>query len=71
MADRLASITWERLIEETVVFGSPERVTDRIREMEAAGVGEVLCWMNFGGLPSDRVERSMRLFADKVMPQFR
>ena len=71
MADRLASITWERLVEETVIFGSPERVTDRIREMEAAGVGEVLCWMNFGGLPPDRVERSMRLFAEKVMPQFR
>ena len=71
MADRLASITWEKLVEETVVFGSPERVTDRIREMEAAGVGELLCWMNFGGLPPDRVDRSMRLFAEKVMPHFR
>lgn len=34
-------------------------------------MGEVLCWMNFGGLPPDRVERSMRLLAEKVMPHFR
>jgi hypothetical protein len=27
--------------------------------------------MNFGGLPQDRVERSMRLFAEKVIPHFR
>ena len=71
LADRLATITWEQLIEETVLFGSPERIVDRVREMQEAGVGELLCWMNFGGLPQDRVERSMRLFAEKVMPHFR
>jgi len=27
--------------------------------------------MNFGGLPQDRVRRSMELFAREVMPQFR
>ena len=71
LADRLATITWEQLIEETVLFGSPERIVDRVREMQEAGVGELLCWMNFGGLPQDRVERSMRLFAEKVIPYFR
>ena len=63
--------SWEQLVEETVLFGSPERIVDRVREMEEARVGELLCWMNFGGLPQDRVERSMRLFAEKVMPHFR
>ena len=71
LAERLASITWEQLVEETVLFGSPERIVDRVHEMEEAHVGELLCWMNFGGLPQDRVERSMRLFAEKVMPHFR
>ncbi len=71
LADRLASITWEQLVAETVLFGSPERIIDQVREMEEAHVGELLCWMNFGGLPQDRVERSMRLFAEKVMPHFR
>jgi hypothetical protein len=35
------------------------------------GIGHVLCWMNFGGLPQDRIRRSMELFAREVMPRFR
>jgi alkanesulfonate monooxygenase SsuD/methylene tetrahydromethanopterin reductase-like flavin-dependent oxidoreductase (luciferase family) len=71
LVETLKTVSWEKLIEETVVFGSPERVLDKVREMEAIGVGELLCWMNFGALPQDRVQRSMRLFAEKVMPKFR
>jgi alkanesulfonate monooxygenase SsuD/methylene tetrahydromethanopterin reductase-like flavin-dependent oxidoreductase (luciferase family) len=70
-ADRLKTVTWEKLVEETVLFGSPERIIDRVYEMQEAGVGELLCWMNFGGLPHELVIRSMRLFAEKVMPHFR
>jgi alkanesulfonate monooxygenase SsuD/methylene tetrahydromethanopterin reductase-like flavin-dependent oxidoreductase (luciferase family) len=71
LAERLKTVTWEGLVRETVLFGSPERIVDRVREMEEAGVGELLCWMNFGGLPHELVKRSMRLFAEKVMPHFR
>ncbi len=71
LAERLKTVTWEGLLKETVLFGSPEQIIDKVREMEEAGVGELLCWMNFGGLPQDRVERSMQLFAEKVMPHFR
>ncbi len=71
LAARLQSITWEGLLTETVLFGSPEHLVERIQEMAEAGVGELLCWMNFGGLPQDKVERSMRLFAEKVIPHFR
>lgn len=70
-AERLAKASWEDLLRETVLFGSPERVADGVREMQQLGVGELLCWMNFGGLPYDKVERSLRLFAEKVMPHFR
>ena len=55
LAAKLATITWEDLLEETVLFGSPERIVDRVREMEEAGVGELLCWMNFGGLPQEEI----------------
>jgi len=40
-------------------------------EFRRLGVGEMLCWMNFGGLPQERVRRSMELFAREVMPRFR
>jgi hypothetical protein len=39
--------------------------------MRQLGVGQILCWMSFGGLPEDKVRRSMELFAREVMPRFR
>jgi len=71
LAERLATINWDDLVRETVAFGSPDTVARKIEAMRAAGVGHVLCWMNFGGLPQERIRRSMELFAREVMPSFR
>jgi alkanesulfonate monooxygenase SsuD/methylene tetrahydromethanopterin reductase-like flavin-dependent oxidoreductase (luciferase family) len=71
MAERLAKINWEDLVRETVAFGSPDTVARKVEAMKAAGVGQLLCWMNFGGLPQDKIRRSMELFAKEVMPHFR
>ncbi len=71
VAERLSKVTWEGLVAETLAFGSPDTVAAKIEEMRRIGVGEVMCWMNFGGLPQDKVRRSMELFAREVMPQFR
>src|SRR5947207_4856507 len=50
MAERLSKVTWEGLVAETLAFGSPETVARHIGEMRDLGVGQVMCWMNFGGL---------------------
>jgi alkanesulfonate monooxygenase SsuD/methylene tetrahydromethanopterin reductase-like flavin-dependent oxidoreductase (luciferase family) len=71
MAERLSKITWEGLVAETLAFGSPDTVARHIEEMRGLGVGQVMCWMNFGGLAQDKVRRSMELFAREVMPRFR
>jgi alkanesulfonate monooxygenase SsuD/methylene tetrahydromethanopterin reductase-like flavin-dependent oxidoreductase (luciferase family) len=71
IAERLSKITWDGLVAETLAFGSPETVAKKIEEMHRIGVGQVMCWMNFGGLPQDKVRRSMELFAREVMPRFR
>jgi alkanesulfonate monooxygenase SsuD/methylene tetrahydromethanopterin reductase-like flavin-dependent oxidoreductase (luciferase family) len=71
MIARLSSQSWESLLEDTLVIGAPETVTAKLRQLEQAGVGEVACWMSFGGIPPDKVRRSMRLFAEEVMPRFR
>ena len=42
-----------------------------IQHMQDLGVGHILCWMNFGGLPQDKIRKSMELFASEVMPHFR
>jgi len=71
MAEKLAKVTWEDLVHETLAFGSPDTVARHIEHMRRLGVGQVLCWMNFGGLPQDKIRRSMELFAREVMPRFR
>jgi alkanesulfonate monooxygenase SsuD/methylene tetrahydromethanopterin reductase-like flavin-dependent oxidoreductase (luciferase family) len=71
MAEKLGTVTWEGLVRETLAFGSPDTVARHIEYMRQLGVGQVLCWMNFGGLPQDRIRRSMELFAREVMPRFR
>ena len=70
-AERLAHITWEQLVAETLAVGSPDTVAAKLAEMRDLGVGEVLCWMNFGGLPQAQVRRSMELFSREVLPRFR
>ena len=71
MADKLGRVTWDDLVRETLAFGSPDTVARHIAYMRDLGVGQVLCWMNFGGLPQDKIRRSMDLFAREVMPRFR
>ena len=71
MAQRLSQVTWEGLVKETLAFGSPDTVARHIETMRQMGVGQVMCWMNFGGLPQDKIRRSMELFAREVMPRFR
>ncbi len=53
-------------------FGSPETVARKISEWrEKTGLNTVLCWMNAGGMPKDKVLNSMRLFGERVIPLFK
>jgi alkanesulfonate monooxygenase SsuD/methylene tetrahydromethanopterin reductase-like flavin-dependent oxidoreductase (luciferase family) len=70
-AERLAKVNWEDLVRETVAFGSPDTVAKKLEPMRAMGIGQVLAWQNFGGLPQTKIRRSMELFAREVMPRFR
>ena len=55
-----------------MIFGGPETCIDKIRGLhEETGVNNLICWMNFGGLPQDLVRSSMKLFAEEVMPVLR
>jgi hypothetical protein len=31
-------------------------------------IQQIMAWMNIGGMPHDKVIRSMRLFAERVLP---
>lgn len=51
------------------LFGSVERVAGQIAELADMGVKHILFLMNFGNMPRDRVQRSMRLMTEEVMPR--
>ena len=55
-----------------MIFGGPETCIANIHDLvEVAGINTLICWMNFGALPQETVLRSMRLFAEAVMPALR
>lgn len=56
---------------EQMIFGGPETCIAKLRTLnEEAGINNLICWMNFGGLSQDKIHRSMRLFAEAVQPAF-
>ena len=54
------------------IFGSPATVRDKLAEYhKQIGFHLLLTLMQFGTLPADLTEKSMRLFAAEVMPKLR
>jgi alkanesulfonate monooxygenase SsuD/methylene tetrahydromethanopterin reductase-like flavin-dependent oxidoreductase (luciferase family) len=69
---RLQTITYEEALREKLIVGSPERVTDRLLELqETLGLDGILCEMNCGTkIPHAQVMKSLQLLCEKVKPRF-
>jgi alkanesulfonate monooxygenase SsuD/methylene tetrahydromethanopterin reductase-like flavin-dependent oxidoreductase (luciferase family) len=65
--------TYADILRDKVIVGSPERVTDRLMELqEALGIDGILFELNFGAaIPADVMMRSLQLLCEKVMPRFK
>ena len=61
----------ERGIEGMAAIGGPEKVTRAIKDLEDNHVTNFISYLDAGGLDFDQVSSSLRLFAEKVMPNFR
>ena len=59
------------VMEHAFLAGTPNRVAEQIAELKEAGVRNLLLNANVGQLLPDQVEKSMRLFGEKVLPKFR
>jgi alkanesulfonate monooxygenase SsuD/methylene tetrahydromethanopterin reductase-like flavin-dependent oxidoreductase (luciferase family) len=70
-SERLAAVSYEEILGEQVVYGTPDAVVERLRMLrEELGFSALSAWMNVGGqIPHARVLASMRLFADRVAPR--
>ncbi len=69
--ERLLRMPYDDVLKELAVYGTPEAVADRLLELrETLGYSSLSLWMNSGGqVPHERVMRSMRLFAERVIPR--
>lgn len=54
-----------------VLMGGPQRALDRLKEMRDAGITQVSMIVDFGSLDQKEIMRSMRIFADKILPAAR
>ena len=73
-ADIVALSSEERAFEQTArqhfIIGEPEECIEQIESYRALGVRHVACLMNFGKPETQRVEASLRLFGERVLPRF-
>ncbi len=57
-------------IDSGLVVGSPETVAAKMAEIEATGVGGVICSFRLGPMPAAVAAGSIRLFMEEVAPRF-
>lgn len=69
---QLASLTWENVIGQKAIVGTPEMAIEQLQRMkETLSLTGVVCEFNAGEqIPEDRINNSLKLFCEKVMPAF-
>jgi alkanesulfonate monooxygenase SsuD/methylene tetrahydromethanopterin reductase-like flavin-dependent oxidoreductase (luciferase family) len=70
IVERLQKIKAEDLTENSVLIGSPARITDTLKKVEAAGFSEVILYFNVGLKPHTQVKEEMDRFMREVAPAF-
>lgn len=68
---KLDLLDYDFLHPRNLLFGTPDYVAEKIHELQTElGVEHLQVWSNFPGVPHDQVMKSVKMFSEKVMPQF-
>lgn len=67
---KLANPTIEDFDENAILLGSPQKIIDRLKAVEAMGVEEVILYFNFGMKPDGLVREQMDQFMRDIAPAF-
>ena len=72
-AERLASMSYDEMLQTKVAFGAADNLRDRFAELkEDLGLDGIVAELNAGGLiPEAAVARSLRIITQQVMPSFK
>ena len=68
--ERLKKVRGEDLTENSVLIGSPARITEILKKVEAIGFDEVILYFNVGLKPHQQVKDEMARFMSEVAVAF-
>ena len=70
---RAATVTTDEFLRDYAIVGDPSEVTEQIQAIrEMFDCQGIIFWHNIGGLvPHEKIVKSLELFTDKVLPNFR
>ena len=60
----------EKLTDKSILCGSPQHIVDTLKQVEAAGVAEVILYFNYGRKSHSMVKEQMERFMREVAPHF-
>jgi len=55
--------------EDMIIVGTPDQCLEKILRYEEAGVDQLLCYVQFGTIPHEKVMRNLELLGTEVIPQ--
>jgi len=69
---KLDLLSYEFLHKRNMLFGTPEYVVDKIKELKSElNLQNLQVWSNFPGVKHEHCMKSIKLFTEKVMPHFK
>ena len=66
-----SQIDYQSMADNVILFGTPDEISERIESLRKDGVENLILFVNYGGIESQKVVDSLTLFAKEVMPNFK
>ena len=60
----------DKLTDKSILCGSPQHIVDTLKQVEKAGIAEVILYFNYGRKPHALVKEQMERFMREVAPHF-
>jgi len=70
IVDILKNLKPESLTAKSVLIGSPAKIIDDLKTVEASGISEVILYFNYGLKPHAMVKEQMQRFMTEIAPAF-
>lgn len=70
IVENLSKMRKEDLTMNSLLIGSPERIAEQLKRVEAAGIEEVILYFNVGNKPHEMVKEQMHRFVEDIRPAF-